>query len=70
MAHVPRLYHPGRIVPGPLSLEASAWRHLGNVLRMRAGEEFLVFCGDGSEWRARIEAVSGKASGERNRCWN
>lgn len=63
MAHVPRLYHPGRIVPGPLSLEASAWRHLGNVLRMRAGEEFLVFGGDGSEWRARIEAVSGKASG-------
>ncbi|MGD9935732.1 MAG: 16S rRNA (uracil(1498)-N(3))-methyltransferase, partial [Dehalococcoidia bacterium] len=60
MAHVPRLYHPGRIVPGPLALGPEASRHLTTVLRMRVGEEFLLFPGDGSEWLARIEGLSGK----------
>ena len=60
MAHVPRLYHPGRIVPGPLALGPDAARHLTTVLRMRAGEEFLLFPGDGSEWLACIESLDGK----------
>ena len=60
MAHVPRLYHPGRVVPGPLALGPEAARHLTTVLRMRAGEEFLIFPGDGSEWLARLETLTGK----------
>lgn len=60
MPHIPRLYRPGRIGPGPLTLDAEASRHLGQVLRMRPGETFLVFGGDGSEWLARIDAAAGK----------
>lgn len=60
MAHIPRVYQPGRVVPGRLALGPDVTRHLTTVLRMRAGEEFLLFPGDGSEWRVRLDSVTGR----------
>ncbi len=54
MTHVPRLYLPhagaGRVV-----LDSAQARRLGAVMRLREGDAFLVFAGDGREWRARVE---------------
>ena len=57
MAHVPRLYVPGRIGPGPLTLDADAAHRLFAVMRLRAGDSFLVFSGDGKEWAATVSAA-------------
>jgi len=56
MAHVPRIYRPGRIEQGPFVLEGESAKRLATVLRVRPGEEFLVFSGDGREWRAAVLA--------------
>lgn len=58
MAHVPRLYIPGRLGPGPLALDAAQARRLTSVMRLREGDSFLAFAGDGREWRARLTAVT------------
>ena len=42
-------------------LGADASHHIGRVLRMRVGDEIVVFNGDGGEWSARIDAISKKA---------
>lgn len=57
MAHIPRLYLPGRIAPGPLVLDAEQSRRLAAVMRVREGDEFRVFAGDGREWRATVTAA-------------
>lgn len=57
MAHVPRLYRPGRIERGPVTLEGDHARRLTSVLRLRPGDEFLLFAGDGREWRARVTSA-------------
>lgn len=57
MAHVPRIYLPGRIAPGPLTLDGDAARRLAAVMRMRPGDPFTVFCGDGREWAATVSVV-------------
>ena len=57
MAHIPRLYLPGRIAPGPVTLDADASHRLLAVMRLRAGDPFLVFSGDGKEWRASVSVV-------------
>ncbi len=57
MAHVPRIYRPGRIAPGPLTLDGEPAKRLGAVLRVRPGEPFLVFAGDGREWHATVSSV-------------
>lgn len=54
MAHVPRLHVPGRIGPGPLVVDGEAARRLTAVMRLRPGDAFLVFSGDGREWRATV----------------
>ncbi|MGK2965241.1 MAG: RsmE family RNA methyltransferase [Tepidiformaceae bacterium] len=58
MAHTPRLYVRGPLTPGPLQLDGEQAKRLGAVLRMRAGDEFLAFNGDGHEWRAVVEATT------------
>ncbi|MEX0782736.1 MAG: RsmE family RNA methyltransferase [Dehalococcoidia bacterium] len=55
---VPRLYVPGHIVPGSITLTDGQAKRLGSAKRMRAGDEFRVFAGDGREWRA----VAGSAT--------
>lgn len=61
MAHVPRLYIPGRIEPGLLTIGPDAAHRLTAVMRMRTGDAFLLFSGDGREWEATVAVV------ERNR---
>lgn len=40
-----------------LTLPDDAARHVGQVLRMRAGEPLVLFNGEGGEWRAVLTAV-------------
>ncbi len=58
MAHVPRLYRPGHIAAGPLVLDGEQAKRLAGVMRLRSGDEFRLFSGDGREWRAAVSAVS------------
>ncbi len=57
MAHVPRLYVPGRLAAGPLTLDGEQAKRLAAVMRLRAGDGFRVFSGDGREWSATVTAV-------------
>lgn len=57
MAYVPRLYLPGHVALGPLMLDAGAAHRLAAVMRLRAGDRFLVFSGDGREWAATVSSV-------------
>lgn len=41
----------------PATLGPDASRHAATVLRMKPGDELIVFNGRGGEWRARVEAV-------------
>ncbi len=54
VAHVPRLYIPQRLAPGPFMLDAERSRRLYSVMRLRDGDEFRLFSGDGREWRATV----------------
>lgn len=54
MAHIPRVYIPGRLGPGPLTLSGDEAKRLAAVMRLRPGDPFLVFSGDGREWRATV----------------
>jgi len=58
MGHVPRIVVKGPLRAGPLRLDAEQSKRLGAVMRLRAGDEFLAFSGDGREWRARVDEVA------------
>lgn len=58
MAHVPRLFVRGHLGPGPLLLEGDQAKRLAAVMRLREGERFLVFSGDGREWEATVGQAS------------
>jgi len=58
VAHVPRLYHPGPLGPGPLTLGGEASKRLTTVMRLAPGDPFLVFAGDGHEWHARLTSTA------------
>lgn len=65
MAHVPRLYTPGVRGPGILMLDGDQAKRLAAVMRLRAGDRFLAFGGDGREWEATIAAADrGRVSAE------
>ncbi|MCY3602347.1 MAG: RsmE family RNA methyltransferase [Chloroflexi bacterium] len=49
---------PEGVEPGTLDLAGAQARHLSGSRRLRRGDEFLVFAGDGVEYRASIEDVS------------
>ncbi len=57
MAHLPRIFHPEATGPGPLLFRGPAAHRLIRVLRLRTGDELLVFAGDGHEWRASVRAA-------------
>lgn len=57
VAHIPRIHRPGHVAPGPLLIDGEPARRLAAVMRVRSGEEFLLFTGDGREWQATITAV-------------
>lgn len=61
MAHVPRIFVPGHLATGTFRLDGEQAKRLTAVMRLRPGDPFLVFCGDGREWTATV------ASEERGR---
>jgi 16S rRNA (uracil1498-N3)-methyltransferase len=55
---VTRVFVEGPLAPDAcLALPEEAARHVGQVLRMRAGEALTLFDGRGGEYRATLEAV-------------
>lgn len=58
MAHIARLYVPGRLVAGPVTLDVDQSRRLAAVMRLREGDEFRLFAGDGREWSATAANVT------------
>ena len=56
-----RIYHLVIINwPDLLELSPEASQHVGVVLRMQAGEQLTLFCGDNREFKAIIETVKKK----------
>lgn len=59
---VPRIYHPDTIQDvGLLTLSEDASGHVGRVLRMKPGQEVLLFDGSGAEFPAVISEVTKKS---------
>ncbi|SON48020.1 16S rRNA (uracil(1498)-N(3))-methyltransferase [Vibrio tapetis] len=59
---VPRIYHPEAITQlGELALDEDAAGHVGRVLRMKAGQEILLFDGTDHEYPASITEVTKKS---------
>lgn len=57
----PRIYHPELITQlGELALSEDAAGHIGRVLRMKEGQDVLLFDGSGSEFPATLSQVSKK----------
>lgn len=52
---LPRLFIPSALRAGVFGLPAAAARH-AQVLRLRAGENLLLFDGAGGEWLARLDS--------------
>ena len=58
---IPRIHHPEPIQQlGSLALGEDAAGHVGRVLRMKEGQEVLLFDGSGAEFPAEITEVSKK----------
>ena len=58
---IPRIHHPEPIQQlGSLALGQDAAGHVGRVLRMKEGQEVLLFDGSGAEFPAEITEVSKK----------
>ena len=58
---IPRIHHPERIHQlGSLALGEDAAGHVGRVLRMKEGQDVLLFDGSGAEFPATIAEVSKK----------
>lgn len=58
---IPRIHHPEPIQQlGSLALGEDAAGHVGRVLRMKEGQEVLLFDGTGTEFPATISEVSKK----------
>lgn len=57
-----RVYYPDRIqLHSSLWLDEQTSRHVGLVLRLSAGEEIIVFNGDGFDYVGKIRACSAKS---------
>lgn len=58
---IPRIFHPQPLSAGlQVSLTEDAANHVGRVLRMSAGAELELFCGDDHRYQAVIEQASKK----------
>lgn len=54
----PRVYLPRPLTRGALvTLDATAARHIKQVLRLKAGAELILFDGSGGEWHAVLERL-------------
>lgn len=59
MQQAPRLHVPGRLGPGPLTLDGDPARRLGKVMRGQPVNDVLLFNGDGREWHAQVSTTDG-----------
>lgn len=60
---IPRIYQPVALANGKtLDLDNQATTHLTRVLRLRVGDELVVFNGEGGEFRARVAQVERRSS--------
>ena len=58
---IPRIHHPEAITAlGSLALSDDAAGHIGRVLRMKEGQEVVLFDGSGHEFPAIIRSVGKK----------
>jgi 16S rRNA (uracil1498-N3)-methyltransferase len=59
MARTPRLFVHAPLAAGQrLTLEAEAAAHLGRVLRVRPGEDVVLFDGSGPEFAGKVQAAT------------
>jgi 16S rRNA (uracil1498-N3)-methyltransferase len=56
-----RFYVNQPLAAGPLLLHGPEAHHLASVCRIRAGQQVVLFNGDGWEWTARVEQIGKKA---------
>jgi 16S rRNA (uracil1498-N3)-methyltransferase len=57
-----RVYHDGPLEAGQfVPLNESSAHHLRNVLRLKAGQEIMLFNGMGGEYQARIHSIDKKS---------
>jgi 16S rRNA (uracil1498-N3)-methyltransferase len=67
MAHsdfrTPRLYVATPLDGAPVAFDRDQSNYLLNVLRLRDGDEVLVFEGQSGEWRGRLAAAGKRAAG-------
>jgi len=60
---IPRIYQPQSLASGQsLELDAQATAHLTKVLRLKVGDELVLFNGEGGEFSAHIEALERRAA--------
>jgi 16S rRNA (uracil1498-N3)-methyltransferase len=60
---IPRIYQPQPLTSGrTIELDAQATAHLTRVLRLKPGDELVLFNGEGGEFAARIEALEKRAA--------
>ncbi len=58
-----RIYTPQPLAPGArVELEAGPSRHVAQVLRLAAGDQLLLFNGDGHDYDARLVAADGRGA--------
>lgn len=58
---IPRIYQPGTLAPGmTLDLYEDAANHVGRVLRMQAGQELVLFNGEGHDYPSVIRQAGKK----------
>ncbi|HSW13675.1 MAG TPA: 16S rRNA (uracil(1498)-N(3))-methyltransferase [Solimonas sp.] len=63
MASTSRIHLPPPLQAGTeLPLPEEAFRHLVQVLRLREGETFIAFCGDGAEYEATLTQVAKRSA--------
>ncbi len=58
MAHIPRVFVRGHLGSGPLLIEGDQAKRLCTVMRIREGDPFLAFNGDGREWNGTAGPLS------------
>lgn len=58
----PRFYHPDALLPGhPATLTSNAAAHASRALRLQAGDEVVLFNGDGNNYYGKLSAISKQA---------
>lgn len=58
MSRLPRIHLTGHLAAGPLEVTGDAAHRLRTVLRLKPGDGFLAFAGDGREYRATVRSVT------------